>query len=150
VKHLERHHSVYTATQLFDLVADVERYPDFLPWIINAKVIRRRGATVWTELTMGTRVFHKRFTTIASLEKPHRIQIVSHDSIFECFEQHWTFEPAADLGTDVEYMVDVRFRSHIFQALIGASFSERAKTMVKAYMRRAERLYGSLRQKQKP
>ena len=142
MKLIERHHTVYTAQQLFDLVADVERYPDFLPWVLKAKIFRRNGPTVWTELTMGNLIIHKRFTTIATLEKPNRIKIVSYDPIFECFEQEWTFTPARDFGTEVEYKVDVRLKSRLLQNSIGELFSERAKTMVKAYLRRAERLYG--------
>jgi coenzyme Q-binding protein COQ10 len=143
MKHIERHHSTHAPAQIFDLVADVERYPDFVPWVIAARVTRRRGRTIWTDLIMGTSLFRKQFTTVASLDRPERMEINSCDPMFERFEQIWTFEPAVDGGTNVEYRVDLRLKSHLLQALIGTSFADRAKAMVKAYMRQADRLYGT-------
>jgi coenzyme Q-binding protein COQ10 len=141
MKHIERHHSKHKPGQIFDLVADVERYPEFLPWVLSARVVRRKDKTIWTDLTMGTTLLHKHFTTVAQLDRPHRIEISSHDPLFERFEMAWTFERDGDGGTDIEYQVDFRFKSHILQALIGASFAERTRTMVKAYVREAQRLY---------
>jgi ribosome-associated toxin RatA of RatAB toxin-antitoxin module len=60
--------------------------------------------------------------------------------MFERFEQTWTFEAADDGGTDIEYQVDVKFRSRILQTLINSSFAERTTAMVKAYTREARRL----------
>ena len=144
MKHIERHHSACTPTQLFDLVADVERYPEFLPWVVAAKVFRRRNDRIWTDMTMGTSLLRKRFTTLALLKRPHRIEVSSDDPMFECFEQIWTFEGTEEGGTHVECQVDIKFRSRVLQTLIGVSFVERAKTMVRAYMREARRLCGVL------
>jgi len=143
MKHTERHYSRHAPTQLFDLVVDVEQYPHFLPWVIAAKVTGRRDQTMLVEMTMGTSLLHKQFNTVALLDRPHRVEINSYDSIFERFEQIWTFEPGAEGGTNVEYRVDVILKSDIFQALVGASFVERSKTMVSAFMRRADQLYGA-------
>jgi coenzyme Q-binding protein COQ10 len=143
MKHIERHHSEYAPAQLFDLVANVERYPEFVPWVLSAKVFRHKDKTVWTTLTMGTSLLNKRFTTIAVLDRPGRIEVSSHDPIFERFDQLWTFEPTDKGGTDIEYHVDLKFGSPIFQALVGASFAERARSMVKGYVREAQRLYGA-------
>jgi coenzyme Q-binding protein COQ10 len=140
--YIERHHSTYTAAQLFDLVTDVEHYPDFLPWVVSARIYRRNDRTMWVNMTMGTSFLCKQFTTVALLDRPHRIEINSQDPMFERFKQLWTFAPSAGGGTDVEYRVDFKFKSHILQALVGASFADRTKTMVKAYMRRAQHLYG--------
>jgi coenzyme Q-binding protein COQ10 len=136
-------HLHYTPAQVFDLVADVEQYPKFLPWFISAKVLRRKEQTMWVELTMGVRLFHKRFTTVAQLARPSRIYINSRDPLFEHFEQNWTFEPAAGGGTDVEYRVDFQFRSLLLQILIESSLTERTVEMVAAYKRRAQELYGA-------
>jgi coenzyme Q-binding protein COQ10 len=140
---ITRVHLNYTETQLFDLVADVERFPTFLPWVIAAKVIRRDDTTIWTDLTMGTSILRKRFTTVALLERPHRIDISCDDPMFECFEQRWTFRPAVNGGTNVEYQVDFRFRSRVLQALIGGSFWERTSAMIAAFKRRAQKLYST-------
>jgi len=142
MKHLERHYSRLAPAQLFDLVADVEQYPDFLPWVIAAKVVRRQEKTMWTDLTMGTGFLHKQFTTVALLDRPHRMEINSHDPIFERFEQIWTFEPAANGGTDIVYRVELKIKSPFLRAIVGLSIADGTKTMVAAYMRRAERLHG--------
>jgi coenzyme Q-binding protein COQ10 len=143
MRHIEQHHSQHAPPQLFDLVVDVERYPDFLPWVISARVTRRETRTMWTDLTMGVNLFRKQFVTVAFLDRPHRIEVTSRDPIFECFDQIWTFEPAITGGTMIEYRVHLRFRSQILQTLIGASFADRAEVMVKAFVRRAQRLYGT-------
>jgi len=143
--HIERVHSKHTPEQLFDLVADVEQYPEFLPWVIAARVTRCTGNTMWTDLTMGTGFIQKTFTTVAALDKPRRMEINSYDPMFERFEQIWTFDAAADGGTDVEYRVDLKVRSQVLRVLVGAYFTEGTKTMVSAYMRRAQRLYGTSR-----
>jgi coenzyme Q-binding protein COQ10 len=114
-----------------------------VPWVIDARVTARQDSTVWAEMTMGTGFLCKRFTTVALLQRPQRIEIKSQDPIFDRFEQVWTFERASGGGTNIEYRVDVQFKSGILQALIGASFAQRAKTMVDAFTRRARRLYGA-------
>src|SRR6187399_835543 len=98
MKHSEQHRLPYTPAQLFELVVDVERYPEFLPWVVRARIFRRKDETIWTDMTMGTALVHRRFTTIALLGKPHRVEIKSHDPMFERFEQIWTFQPSDEGG----------------------------------------------------
>lgn len=142
MSHIERVHLKYKPAQIFDLVADVESYPKFLPWVIDARIFRRRDDTLWVDQTVGTRLIRRRFTTVAKLDRPHTIVISSHDPLFERFAQQWRFKPAREGGTDVEYRIDLQFRSRLLQTLIGASFAERAKTMTDAFRHRARRLYG--------
>ena len=139
---IERTHVNHTPAQLFDLVADVERFPEFLPWVVAAHVRRRDAQTLWTDMTMGTRFIRRQFSTVAHLDRPHRIDISSHDPMFERFEQKWTFEPDSKGGTTVEYRVDFKFRSRVLQRLIGASFSDRAVEMIHAFRHRARVIYG--------
>src|SRR5208282_2726581 len=138
----ERQHLAYTAPQLFDLVADVERYPEFLPWVIEAHIRQRKDSTMLVDMTIGAGPLRKRFSTAAVLHRPHRIDISSHDPLFDRFEQRWTFEPAADGGTNVEYHVDFKFRSRVLQMLTAKSLADRAMTMMSAFERQAHRLYG--------
>ena len=137
----ERQHLPYAAQQLFDLVANVERYPEFMPWVIEARVRHRRDRTIVVEMTVGAGPLRKRFSTIATLDRPDRIDIISSDSMFDRFEQRWTFEPAAEGGTNVEYHVVFEFRSRMLQKLMGASFSDQANATMSAFKRRARRLY---------
>jgi coenzyme Q-binding protein COQ10 len=142
MKYVERIHSQHTPAQLFDLVADVEQYPNYVPWVVSARVVRRKDNTMWTDMTMGAGFVRKQFTTVAWLERPRRMEIVSHDPVFEKFEQIWTFDPAADGGTDVECQLELSVRSHLLQVVIGVSAGENTKAMVRAYVRRAQRVYG--------
>jgi len=140
--HTERQHLAYTAPQLFDLVADVERYPEFLPWMIEARIRHRKDGMMLVDMTIAAGPLRKRFATAAVLHRPHRIEISSQDPLFDRFEQRWTFEPAADGGTNVEYHVDFKFRSRVLQMLMGKSFAERAMATMSAFERQAHRLYG--------
>jgi coenzyme Q-binding protein COQ10 len=137
-----RLHLSYPPTQLFDLVADVERYPEFLPWVLATRISHRKDRTIWVDMTIEANFLRKRFTTVALLERPHRISINSHDSLFEYFQQIWKFEPATEGGTNVGYEVDFRFQSRLLQVLIGGMFAERATEMVAAFRHRAQQLLG--------
>ena len=128
---------------MFDLVADVESYPDFLPWVAEAGIIRRADKRVWVDLTIGTGFIRRRFASVAELERPKRIDIVSHDRLFDYFEQSWLFEPAADGGAIVGCRVAVRLRSRLLQAVMGAQFDQAASVLVDAFRRRARQIYGA-------
>src|SRR5512132_3785051 len=141
--YIYRRHLRYTAAQLFDLVADVERYPEFMPWTISTRVRRRTDKTIWTDLTVGTTFIRKQFSTVATLDRPHRIAITSHDPLFERFEQRWTFEPASEGGTNVAYHVDFKFKSFLLGALMDTSFANRSAAIMSAYTDRARCLYGA-------
>ena len=138
----ERQHLAYTAPQLFDLVADVERYPEFLPWVIEARIRHRTDSAMLVDMTIRAGPLRKRFSTAAALHRPHRIDISSCDPLFDRFEQRWTFEPATNGGTNVEYHVDFKFRSRVLQMLMGKSFAGRAMATMSAFERQAHRLYG--------
>lgn len=138
-----RAHLKYTPEQMFDLVANVEKYPEFIPWMIATRVRRRTDEAIWTDLTVGTGFLRKQFSTIARLDRPHGLTISSHDPMFERFEQRWTFGQVAEGGTDVRYHVDFRFKSLLLQALMDVGFADRASAIVTAYIRRARRLYGA-------
>ena len=133
----------YTPDQLFELVANVERYPEFIPWMIATRVRRRTDKAIWTDLTVGTGFFRKQFSTVARLDRPHGIAISSHDPMFERFEQRWTFDPLAEGGPDIRSHVDFRFKSLLLQTLMDVAFADRASAIITAYIRRARRLYGA-------
>lgn len=132
----------YSVPQLFDLVADVESYPRFLPGVLDASIRRRHDHAIVVDMTIGLGPLRKRFSSIGVLQRPHRIEITSDDGMFERFAQTWTFAPAAAGGTDVGYHVDFQFRSRVLQAVMGASFADRTVATMTAFERRAHQLYG--------
>jgi coenzyme Q-binding protein COQ10 len=123
----QHRHLPFTAPQLFDLVADVESYPHFLPGMLDCVIRRRHGHTIDVDMTIGVGPLRKRFSSVGVLQRPHRIDITSDDPMFERFAQCWTFQPAAPSGTAVGYRIDFQFRSRLLQALMGASFANRAQ-----------------------
>jgi len=133
----ERLHLKFTARQLFDLVADVERYPEFVPWVAAVQIRRHEGRSLWVDMTIGTNLLGRRFSTVAYLDRPHRIDNSSPDPLFEHFEQRWTFELESDGSCIVEYRLDLKFRPQLLQTLIGGSLADRAPAMVAAFRRRA-------------
>jgi coenzyme Q-binding protein COQ10 len=139
----QRQYLKYTPAQLFDLVADVEKYSEFLPWIMTTRVRRRTDKTIWTDLTVGFGFLQKTFATVVALDRPHRISISSRDPMFTRFEQSWTFEPLDQGGTNIEYHAELECRSILLQTLIGIWFAKRAAAVVTAYIDRARRLYGA-------
>jgi coenzyme Q-binding protein COQ10 len=141
--HRERRHLRYTPQQLFDLVADVERYPDFLPWVIAAHIRRRDGDMVWVDMEVGTKLVCKSFASKALLERPKRIMISSQDALFDRYEQVWIFEPAEDGGTMIEFRTDFEFHSPLLGTVMGRFLDEAAKAMVSAFKHRARQIYGA-------
>ena len=138
----ERELLAYTPQQLFDLVVDVERYPEFLPWVIEARVRHRTDSMMLVDMMIGAGPLRKQFSTAAVLHRPHRIDISSDDPLFDRFEQRWTFEPATHGVTNVEYYVDFKFRPRVLQILMQKTFAGRAIATISAYERQAHRLYG--------
>lgn len=137
-----RQHLKFAASQLFDLVADVEGYPQFLPWVAESRIRRREDRKVFVDMTIRLGPLRTRFSSVGILDRPQRIDVSSSDAPFERFTQRWTFTPTADGGTDVEYQVDCRLRSRTLHMLMNMSFAERAEATVTAFKRRAQRLYG--------
>jgi len=137
----ERLHLKFTVQQLFDLIADVGRYPEFVPWVLAVQIRGHKGQSLWVDMTVGTSLLRRRFSTVAHLDPPHHIDISSRDSMFQRFEQHWTFESASDGGCILGYRLDLKFRSRLLQMLIGGSLVDRAPVMVAAFRHRARELY---------
>lgn len=139
--HAQKQFMPYTPDQLFDLVADVGRYPEFLPWCVGARVRERTETLLVADLVIGFKVFRERFTSHVTLERPHHIHVRYLEGPFRYLNNHWRFTPEND-GTLVDFYVDFEFRSKILQAAIGLVFNEAVKLMVHAFERRARRIYG--------
>ncbi|HEY7991914.1 MAG TPA: type II toxin-antitoxin system RatA family toxin [Stellaceae bacterium] len=143
-KHAERRHLPYRADQLFDLVADVERYPEFLPWCTGARIRERKDNVIVADLLIGFRMVRERFTSRVTLSRPGRIDVAYSEGPFRYLENHWKFEPQSDGSCVIDFYVDFEFRSRMLQALIGALFGEAVRRMVGAFEGRAKQLYGAV------
>lgn len=134
----------YTPEQIFDLVADVERYPEFLPWCVGARVSRREEALIVADLMIGFKMIRERYTSKVKLDRPNRIDVdYGHDGPFRHLENHWQFKPADGGGCEVDFFLDFEFRSRMLQRLIGVVFQEAVRRMVAAFENRAKVIYGA-------
>ena len=139
--HAERKVLRYTPEQLFDMVADVRRYPEFLPWCVGARVISRKENELIADLTIGFKMFRETFRSQVLLERPDHVHVRYLNGPFRYLNNHWRFNPHPQ-GTQVEFFVDFEFRSRLLQAVIGTVFNEAVRLMVRAFERRAMQLYG--------
>ena len=133
----------YTPEQMFDLVADIERYPEFLPWCRAARTVKREGDVVYTDLVIGFKLFRERYTSKVTLERPDRIDSVLVKGPMRHLDNRWRFTRRDDGGTTIDFYVDFEFRSLILQTAIGALFNEAVRRMVAAFEARAHAIYGS-------
>ena len=139
--HAEERVLPYTPEQLFAVVADIERYPEFLPWCVGARIKERQSNFIVADLIIGFRMLRERFTSQVSLSPPRRIDVTYAEGPFRYLNNHWTFTPAAG-GCKVGFFVDFEFKSRLLQRLIEVLFSEAVRRMVGAFEKRAHDLYG--------
>lgn len=140
-RHSESRHVPYQPEQLFDLVADVGRYPEFLPWCVGARVRTRTEAEMVADLTIGFGPFREGFTSRVALHRPEKIGVRYENGPFRYLTNQWRFE-ATDTGCRVHFHVDFEFRSKLLQIAIGAVFHEAVRRMVAAFLTRARAVYG--------
>ncbi len=127
---------------MFDLVADVGRYPEFLPWCAGARVRSRTETEVIADLTIGFGPFRESFTSRVALDRPREIRVRYERGPFRYLNNNWRFGPDAR-GTRVEFFVDFEFRSRLLQSASGGVFTEAVRRLVNAFLKRARDVYGA-------
>lgn len=140
--HAEKRHLPYRPDQLYELVAGVERYPEFLPWCKAARITKREEGVFYADLVVAFKVFRERFSSKVILDPKSAVHVQYINGPFRYLNNHWGFEPADDGGCVVDFYVDFEFRSRILQNLIGLLFNEAVSRMVGAFEVRARQLYG--------
>ncbi|MGY6549283.1 MAG: type II toxin-antitoxin system RatA family toxin [Roseinatronobacter sp.] len=145
--HTEHRHMPYSAEQIYDLVADVGRYPEFLPWTAAARIRARKpiegGEEVLADLVISFKVFRERFGSRVQLYPgARRIDTTYLDGPFKYMVSNWQMQPAEDGGCIVDFSVDFEFRNPVLQGLIGVVFDQAMRRVVGAFEARAKALYG--------
>lgn len=146
IRHSERRILAYAPRQMFDLVADVARYPEFLPWCTAARVRRRESPAVEVdELSIGFGPFHEKFVSrvVCNTDDPAalRIDTTGAEGPFRHLTSRWTFR-GHEQGTQIEFSLEFEFRSLLLQKTVQVLFAEAVKRMVSAFEGRARQLYG--------
>ena len=139
--HAERQIIAYRPEQLFEIVADVAKYPQFLPWCVAARIRTRTEHGLVADLTIGFGPFRETFTSRVTLDRPQRVKVRYENGPFRYLNNQWDFLPHPT-GCEVDFFVDFEFRSRILQAAIGVVFNEAVRRMVNAFRKRARDVYG--------
>ncbi len=141
-RHSETRHLPYTPEQLFDLVADVGNYDEFLPWVIAVRIRSSSDQETVADLIVGFSAFKERFTSRVVKERPTQICVDYVEGPLKYLHNEWTFDRAADGGTNVHFSVDFAFKSRLFESLAGQMFDRALRRMTGAFEQRAAALYG--------
>lgn len=146
-QHSETRLLPYTAQQMYDLVADVNAYPAFLPWCAAARVRTRaqhgESEVMEADLVISFKVFRERFgSRVVLWPDQNKIDTEYIDGPFRYMKSNWAFAPAEG-GCHVTFFVDFEFRNAILQGIIGVVFNEAMQRIVRAFERRAAELYGA-------
>lgn len=141
-KHIENRVLPYTPEQMYALVADVEKYPQFLPWCVGVRIVSQGDEQITADLLIGFRMFRERFRSKVDLEpQTPRIDVAYIEGPMRYLENHWVFRDHEN-GCEVDFMVDFEFRSRLLRRAVEPLFHEAVRRMVAAFERRAESLYG--------
>jgi coenzyme Q-binding protein COQ10 len=142
--HAEKRLVPYRAEQIFDLVADIERYPEFLPWCRAVRVVKREGNSIDADMAIGFKMFSERFRSQVRLDrKASRIDVTFVQGPFKYLTNHWEFIPREGGQCVIDFFVDFEFQSRLLQRAIELLFNEAVKRMVAAFEGRAHALYGA-------
>ena len=139
--HAEKRFLPYSQEQLFSLVAEIERYPEFLPWCIGVRVNDRIDNVIRADLMIGFKMVREKFSSQVTLSAPNRIDVVYLDGPFRYLNNHWIFDPG-DGGCEIDFFIDFEFRSRLLRKIIGPLFNEAVRRMVGSFEIRAKALYG--------
>ncbi len=127
---------------MYDLVADVGRYDEFLPWVSAVRVRSNGESEMVADLIVGFKGLRENFTSRVKKVPHSSISVDYIDGPLKFLHNQWDFTPTTTGGCRIEFMVDFAFKSRIFEALAGQVFERALKKMTDAFVARAEALYG--------
>lgn len=134
----------YTAPQMFALVNDVARYPEFLPWCTGARVKDEPGATRLATVCISRGMLRTEFTTRNTLTKDAQILMTLVDGPFRALKGVWRFDGIAQRGSRVSFRVEFEFKNRLIGAALGSAFEALCGSIVEAFVARAQSMYPSL------
>ncbi|GAA4814912.1 type II toxin-antitoxin system RatA family toxin [Sphingosinicella ginsenosidimutans] len=141
-RHSESRQLPWSPEQLFDLVADVGRYQEFLPWVAATRVRSNSETEMLADLIVGFKALKETFTSRVRKDRPNEISIDYVEGPLKYLHNEWRFRPDGKGGTIVDFSVDFAFRNRLFEALAGQMFDTALRRMIGAFEARAATLYG--------
>lgn len=140
--HAEKRTLPYTPEQMFDLVAGVDKYPQFLPWCLASRITKREGDVFYADLIIGYKMAREAFTSKVTALRPDHIHVEYLSGPMKYLSNHWRFLPQeGGKGCLIDFYVDFEFKNPVFQKLMGVFFEKAVQRMVAAFEERARVLY---------
>ena len=133
----------YSAEQMFDLVADVGRYAEFLPWVAATRVRTDDGHEMIADMLVGFKNLREKFTSKVTMRRPGRIKVHYLDGPMRDLDNVWLFRPLGEDSCVIDFSVSFSFRNALFEKLAGQYVDRAFRKMVAAFETRAHELYGS-------
>lgn len=133
----------YSAERMFDLVADVDRYGEFLPWVIATRVRSDSETEMVADMLVGFKSLREKFTSRVEKRRAEEIRVHYLDGPLKDLDNVWVFRPVGEDTCEIDFTVDFTFRSPLFEKLAGQYFDKAFRKMVAAFEERANALYGS-------
>ena len=128
---------IFSPEQMFDLVIDVERYPEFLPWVGGASLHEKSDHDLLATLEMQRGGVRERFSTRNTFERPSFMTMNLVDGPFRLLEGRWTFKPIGSAGTRIELEMRFEFASQVVSMLFGKAFEQSCNSLIDAFIARA-------------
>ena len=132
----------YSCEQMFDLVADVARYPQFLPWVIATRVRQDSETEMTADMLVGFKAIREKFTSRVVKNRPEHLEVFYVDGPLKDLDNTWRFRPVEG-GCEIDFAVEFAFRNAVFEALAGQYFDRAFRKMMGAFEARAHDLYGN-------
>jgi coenzyme Q-binding protein COQ10 len=142
-RHSETRRLPYSQEQMFDLVADIGRYAEFLPWVQAMRIRSNDGNVVTADMVVGFKMVRERFTSRVTLARPEQLHVDYISGPLKYLKNDWRFRTAPNGACDIDFSVDFEFRSKMFERLAGMFFAEAFRRMVGAFEARAAVIYGA-------
>lgn len=133
----------YSAEQMFDLVADVTRYPEFLPWVVATRVKSDNGTELVADMLIGFKMLREKFTSRVTKDRAREIHVHYIDGPMRDLDNRWLFKPLGTDACEIHFSVTFSFRNALFEKLAGQYVDRAFGKMVTAFEARALSLYGS-------
>ncbi len=148
LQHVEKKTLPFTQKQMFDLVADVDRYKEFAPWCISSRIKRREGDNIfYADLVVGYNMLRERFSSKVILEPNERLTIEYLSGPLKHLKNEWKFIDNPDGSCTIDFSVEFEFKNFLLQALAKKFFNEVIKRMVTSFEQRAHQLYRPIARK---
>jgi coenzyme Q-binding protein COQ10 len=128
---------------MFDLVADVARYPEFLPWVVATRVKSDSDTEMVADMLVGFKALREKFTSRVIKDRPNRLEVIYVDGPMKDLDNIWRFVPRADGGCELDFCVEFTFKNMMFEMLAGQYFDRAFRKLVTAFEARADALYGN-------